>query len=173
MKTKILGLMAIVSMGLSACSQSRMGLAGRFQNVYLLNPVSLVGTSGAFVIQVDMTDNVAYLYATDLTQAVASQNLRLLGAQGNGNYDILNPSFRLNPTDPNSYVTITPKSGLIASYNRIIIETTTTGTIGVGLTPEAAAPGAGQRVLTATVTYSDLQNALNQMGTQYKYTSGY
>lgn len=156
--------LAMAVMALSACSQSRMGIGGRFEDIYLLQPVDLCrnmnGTQrGCFSIQVNYNDNFAYLDVVDLTQNVASQNLRILAKVEGGNYDVLVQSFQAAPGD---YIQVRPLGGRhITEYTHWYIETTTVPNSGTGLVPQAANPGKGLVVVHDTVSYPDLQEVMN------------
>jgi len=162
--------MAVI-MVLSACSQTRTGLGGRYEDVYLLNPVSLCSNGGGelrgcFDLQLNMTDNFAYLDVVDVTQDVANHPMRIMARTADSNgFDVLAESVTLTPGQS---IQIAPLNGRrIYEYTEWYIESSVVQNTGVGLVPRAAPAGQGTPVVYASVFFSDLEEAFEAMGIAY------
>jgi hypothetical protein len=179
MGLKKLSLMILAISLMSACSQNRLGMGGRYDTAYLLQPVELCRNisgqkRGCFSIQVSLNDNLAYLDIAGIDSNIANQWLRV-GARTNASSNeelqiISGDEVRNNRfiAIPDSYIVVAPSGGRsITEYTEWFVEIPTTANPGVGLTPVAASIGNGTKIAHDFIAYYDLDAVLAELGWNY------
>lgn len=170
MKTRMLGLLTIAAFAMSACSQSRMGLGGYYEDAYMLGKVPLCenvsGTlHGCFSITVNYNDNTAYIDVSNMDAKYLNTYLRIgVRASGMANYEQLSivegDDVKNNSFAPvvGSYVLVTTNSGhKITDFNEWFIESTTVANTGAGLVPVAVPFKKGTLMAhSVSIDYADL-----------------
>lgn len=171
-------LILALSLG-SACSQNRLGIGGRYDTAYLLEPVELCRNisgpqRGCFSIQVSLNDNFAYVDIVGIQGDLANQWLRV-GARTNASNPeelqiISGDQVKSNSfvAIPESYIIVAPSGGRnITEYTEWFVEATTASNTGVGLTPVKAPLGGGTKAAHDFITYRDLDAVLAELGWNY------
>ncbi|HVJ66242.1 MAG TPA: hypothetical protein VM901_13370 [Bdellovibrionota bacterium] len=157
----------------TACSQSRMGLGGRYESAYMLNSADLCsGGGGCFSVQMDPVANVAYLDITGVQGNYANEYLRVIGRGSSGNAETLRildgEQISSNSFRPvvGSYVIVAGNgSRKIYEYDEWFIETTTMENTGGGLVRLPAKMGEGTILAHAMVVDPyNLQQVLASLG---------
>jgi hypothetical protein len=179
---KQLSLMTVALAMISACSQSRYGMGGRYETVYDLNPVRLcdnVATGvpmACFDFTVNVNDNIAYLDTKDIRQDVYNRQLRIGGrAMGSGDEPfqiLMGDQVSGNTFIPiiGSYIVVAPSSGRhITEYAEIFVETITVQNTGPGLVPQQVPVGRGMKVVHSFVNYPDLAAVYEALGWRAPY----
>lgn len=164
---KKLSLLLLATMTVS-CAQSRRGVNGyKVEDVVYLAPQCMDQTmtgnlQGEFCIEVNLTDNLAYVDVYALSVDPREQPYRVMAKkEGDDKYDILASGVT---SDVGSFFVVEPSNGFITDYYEWYIETELEAYPGADLYRDRVEPGLGLPLVHSYVEYPDLLDTLAELG---------